>query len=228
MMKFLLIKIIIVFLFSFFSYKNAFGEKYIEVIKLYDLYSQNILDLDQLNSSLEKMDLLNENIKNLISLRKENIITEDDFINGIKKIINSINLNEEVAKESQSNLNELNTKKYEFQTEITIIHGFIISDFKYGEIWNHMFVLEDEKITEITFKDSKNIELIKLTKPRFRMLKDNKFSIRSSAIYLPEPYVGIRYDFKGEFIDNKIVGEIKITYTESDEAGLVLLGAKTK
>ena len=59
------------------------------------------------------------------------------------------------------------------------------------------------------------------------MLKDNKFSIRSSAIYLPEPSVGIRYDFKGQFFDDKIVGEVEITYTESDESGLVLLRAKT-
>ena len=90
-----------------------------------------------------------------------------------------------------------------------------------------MFILDDEKITEITFKDSKNIDFIKLTKPRFKFLKNNNFSIRSSAIYLPEPSVGIRYDFKGKIVDGKVIGEVEITYTESDEAGTVLLKAKT-
>lgn len=210
----------------FFS-NVSFAEKYLEVKKLYELYSEKILNLDQLNSGLEKMNVNNINMKNLISLREEGIISENDFIDGIKKIISNIELDETAEEDNKSNVAVFNTKKYEFQTEISIIHSFIISDFKYGEIWNHMFVLDGEKITEISFKDSKHIDLIKLTKPKFRNLKNNKFVIRSSAIYLPEPSVGIRYDFKGEFINDKIVGEVEITYTESDEAGLVLLRAKT-
>ncbi len=210
----------------FFS-NVSFAEKYLEVKKLYELYSEKILNLDQLNSGLEKMNVNNINMKNLISLREEGIISENDFIDGIKKIISNIELDKTAEEDNKSNVAVFNTKKYEFQTEISIIHSFIISDFKYGEIWNHMFVLDGEKITEISFKDSKHIDLIKLTKPKFRNLKNNKFVIRSSAIYLPEPSVGIRYDFKGEFINDKIVGEVEITYTESDEAGLVLLRAKT-
>ena len=37
------------------------------------------MDIDQLNSGLEKMNLNNENIKNLISLKKNDIIAENDF-----------------------------------------------------------------------------------------------------------------------------------------------------
>ena len=210
-----------------FSSNISFAEKYLEVKKLYELYSEKILNLDQLNSGLEKMNVNNINMKNLISLREEGIISENDFINGIKKIISNIELEKTAEEDNKSNVAASNTKKYEFQTEISIIHSFIISDFKYGEIWNHMIALDGEKIIEISFKDSKNNDLIKLTKPKFKNLKNNKFAIRSSAIYLPEPSVGIRYDFKGEFVNNKIVGEVEITYTESDEAGLVLLRAKT-
>ena len=65
----------------------ALAEKHLEVNKLYELYSQDILTIDQLNSGLEKMDLNNENMKNLISLRKDGVITENDFIDGVKKII---------------------------------------------------------------------------------------------------------------------------------------------
>ena len=210
----------------FFS-NVSFAEKYLEVKKLYELYSEKILNLDQLNSGLEKMNVNNINMKNLISLREEGIISENDFINGIKKIISNIELEKTAEEDNKSNVAASNTKKYEFQTEISIIHSFIISDFKYGEIWNHMIALDGEKIIEISFKDSKNNDLIKLRRPKFKNLKNNKFAIRSSAIYLPEPSVGIRYDFEGEFVNNKIVGEVEITYTENDEAGVVLLRAKT-
>lgn len=219
---------IVIFIVVILNYKISYAETYKEVKKLYELYSEQILNLDQLYSGLDKMNLNNTNMKNLISLRKDGIITDKDFIDGIKKIISNVNLVENITQDSQNNLIESNIKKYIFQTEITVIHSYIISDFEYGEIWNHMFVLDDDKITEISFKDSKNNDFIKLTKPRFKSLKNNRFSIRSSAIYLPEPSVGIRYDFKGKFINDKIVGEAEITYTESDEAGVVLLRAKTK
>tara|TARA_B100000963_G_C22436319_1_gene584464 strand:+ start:25 stop:708 length:684 start_codon:yes stop_codon:yes gene_type:complete len=224
----IIIKNLILVFMLFFSNNNiAYGEKYLEVIKLYDLYSEEILDIDQLYSGLEKMNISNENIKNLISLRKSGILSEDDFVNGIKKILAEVSSLENKLKENENDISKQNIIKYEFQTEITIIHSYIISDFKYGEIWNHMIALDGEKIIEISFKDSKNNDFIKLRRPKFKNLKNNKFAIRSSAIYLPEPSVGIRYDFKGEFVNNKIVGEVEITYTESDEAGVVLLRAKT-
>ena len=146
----------------------------------------------------------------------------------MKKVITNIdNVNNKIE-QNISHTHESDIKKYEFQTEITIIHNFINSDFSYGEIWNHMFVIVDNKITEISFKNSENIDLIKLNKPRIRYLKDNKFTIKSNAIYLAEPSVGIRYDFKGEFKKEKIVGEVIITYTESDSSGTVLLRANTR
>ena len=89
-MKIVFKNLILIFIFFFSNYNIAYGEKYLEVIKLYDLYSQEILDIDQLNSGLEKMNLNNENIKNLISLRKNDIIEENDFIDGIKKFIEHI------------------------------------------------------------------------------------------------------------------------------------------
>ena len=219
---------ILIFIFVLFSHNATFAEKYLEVKKLYDLYSQEILDIDQLNSGLEKMNLNNENIKNLISLRKDDIITEDDFIDGIKKVIVDISGSENKLKENEKDINKIDSNIYEFQAEITNIHAYVISEFKYGEIWNHMFELVDDKITQISFKDSQNIDLLKFSKPKIKLLKDNKFSIRSSVIYLPEPSVGIRYDFKGKFKDSGIDGEVIITYTGSDAVGTVLLKAKTK
>ncbi|OUW96883.1 MAG: hypothetical protein CBD97_00465 [Pelagibacteraceae bacterium TMED237] len=218
----------LIFIFILFSSKSIFAEKYLEVNKLYDLYSKEILDIDQLNSGLEKMNLNNDNIKNLISLRKENIISEDDFINAIKKVIAELSDTKNKLNENENSINEIESNIYEFQAHITNIHSAVISNFKYGETWYHMFEIIDNNISKISFKNSKNIDLLKFSKPKIKLLKDNNFSIRSNVIYLPEPSVSVRYDFKGKFIDSNVEGEVIITYTGHEEAGLVLLKAKTK
>ena len=226
-MKIFVKNLILVFIFFLSNQNIAYGEKYLEVLKLYDLYSQEILDIDQLNSSLEKMNLNSENIKNLISLRKSDIVSEDDFINGIKKILEEVSSLENELKENEKDNIEVDTTKYEFQVGITNIHAAVVSDFNYGDIWNHKFEIIDNEISKISFKNSKNIDLLKFSKPKIKFLKDNNFSIRSSVIYLPEPSVSVRYDFKGKFIDSNVEGEVIITYTGHEEAGLVLLKAKT-
>ena len=132
-MKIIFKNLILIFIFFISNYNIAYGEKYLEVIKLYDLYSQEILDIDQLNSGLEKMNLNSENIKNLISLRKSDIISEDDFINGIKKILEEVSSLENELKENESDISKQDIVNHEFQVEITKIHAYVISDFNYGE-----------------------------------------------------------------------------------------------
>ena len=219
---------IIFFVIIFFSYNTAFAEKELEVKKLYDLYAQDILDINQLNSALEKIDLNNENIKNLISLRKNGIILESDFFDGIKKVITNMPVSENKPKEDRIDIVKENSNIYKFQTEIISLHHYIVSDFKYGEIWNNMFSIVDNNISEIFLRDSKNIDLMKFSKPKIKLIKDNKFSIRSSVRYLTDPSLSLRYDFKGKFQDQSIIGEIEITYMGSEAPGVVLLKAKTK
>tara|TARA_B100000900_G_scaffold350800_1_gene317533 strand:- start:128 stop:817 length:690 start_codon:yes stop_codon:yes gene_type:complete len=228
-MKICVKNLILVFIFFFSNQDIAYGDKYLEVIKLYDLYSQEILDIDQLNSGLEKMKLNNENVKNLISLRKNDIISENDFINGIKKILSEVsNLDDELKENDNENeIDKRDIISHEFQVEITKIHAYVISEFNYGEVWNHTLELADGKITKISFKNAQNIDLLGFSKPKIKFLKDNKFSIRSNVTYLPEPSSPIRYDFKGRFEENEIVGEVIITYTGNDAAGTILLAAET-
>ena len=221
------LKLVFIFICIFLNSNLARAEKYLEVNKLYDLYAQDILTIDQLNSGLEKMNLNNQNMNSLIALRKDGVISENDFIDGVKKVIADLPILENKIK-NNNNVIIAESNRYEFQTEITSIHRYVVGDFKYGEIWEHMFVLDNDKITEMTFKNSQNIDLISFSKPRLKLLKDNRFSIRSSATYLTDPSIGIRFDFKGQFQNNKIIGETEITYTGSDAPGTVLLKAKTK
>ena len=203
------------------------AEKHLEVKKLYDLFAQDILTLDQLNSGLEKINLNNENINSLISLRKDEVISENDFIDGVKKVIEGLSSQKSQIKESNNIIVE-DSNTYEFNTEINMIHRYVVGDFKYGEIWKYKFTLVDNKITDISMKDSKDIDLVKFSKPRFKLLKENKFSIRSHIIVIDSPADSVRFDFKGQFQDTKIIGETAITYTGSDAPGTVIVKAKAK
>ena len=221
------LKLVFIFICIFLNSNLALAEKYLEVNKLYDLYAQDILTIDQLNSGLEKMNLNNQNMNSLIALRKDGVISENDFIDGVKKVIADLSNQESKVKENENVVLE-ESNKYEFQTEIIMIHQYVVGDFKYGEIWNYNLELVDNKIIEISLKDIKNTDLVKFSKPKFKLLKDNKFSIRSHIIVIDDPSAAVRFDFKGEFQDNKIIGKTEITYTGSEAAGTVLVKAKTK
>ncbi len=212
----------------FLLINNAlFAEKHLEVKKLYDLYSKDILTIDQLNSGLDKMNLNNQNINSLISLRKDGIISENNFIEGVKKVIEDLSVQESEIKEND-NIILADSNTYEFNTEINMIHRYVVGDFKYGEIWKYKFTLVENKITEISLKDLKDIDLVKFSKPKFKLLKENKFSIRSHIVIIDSPADSVRFDFRGQFQDNKIVGKTEITYTGSAAPGTVIIKAKTK
>ena len=166
-MKIFSLKSLFSIIFILLINKALLAEKYLEVKKLYDLYSQDILTLDQLNSGLDKMSLNNENINSLISLRKDSVISENDFIDGVKKVIEDLSGQESKAEESD-NIIVADPNTYEFNTEINMIHRYVVGDFEYGEIWKYKFTLVDNKITDISMKDSKDIDLVKFSKPKFK------------------------------------------------------------
>ena len=59
-MKKFSLKSFFLFIFLLLINNALLAEKHLEVQKLYDLYSQDILTIDQLNSGLEKMNLNNK------------------------------------------------------------------------------------------------------------------------------------------------------------------------
>jgi len=220
-------KLLLFFVFFLLVNNALLADKHLEVKKLYDLYSNDILTIDQLNSGLDKMNLNNQNINSLISLRKDGVISENDFIEGVKRVIEDLS-GQESEIEENDNIIVADSNTYEFDTEINMIHRYVVGDFEYGEIWKYKFTLVDNKITEISLKDSKDIDLVKFSKPKFKLLNENKFSIRSHIIVIDSPADSVRFDFKGQFKNNKIVGETEITYTGSDAPGTVIVKATTK
>ena len=226
-MKIFSLKSLFSIIFILLINKALLAEKHLEVKKLYDLYLNDILTIDQLNSGLDKINLNNQNINSLISLRKDGVISENDFIEGVKRVIEDLSGQESKTEESD-NIIVADSNTYEFNTEINMIHRYVVGDFKYGEIWKYKFTLVDNKITEISLKDLKDIDLVKFSKPKFKLLNENKFSIRSHIIVIDSPADSVRFDFKGQFKNSEIVGETEITYTGSDAPGTVIVKAKTK
>ena len=54
----------------------------------------------------------------------------------------------------------------------------------------------------MSLKDKENTDLVKFSKPRFKLLKENNFSIRSNIILIEDPSASVRFDFKGQFQNN--------------------------
>ena len=99
-MKIFSLKSLFYIIFILLINNALFAEKHLEVKKLYDLYSNDILTIDQLNSGLDKMNLNNQNINSLISLRKDGVISENDFIEGVKRVIEDLSGQESEIEEN--------------------------------------------------------------------------------------------------------------------------------
>ena len=224
-----LIYVIIVF-FIFINFSKVFANDYTEVKKLYDLYSKDILDITQLNSAFDKIGVDKENMVNLFSLKKEDIISEEDFINGINKIITNKNTEDNDKYEnitSQETSSLIFNQEYSFQTKITNLSQYVVGDFNYGDIFDHKVVFDDKKITEIYLKQN-DIELVKFTKPKLKILNDDKFIIKSNIIDPTEPSAPLKYVFKGSVQENKIKGTLDISYFGNDlPSGTILIKAET-
>ncbi len=227
-------KNILLFLFTFSCFLKTFctfAADYPEVKKLYDLYSEDILEIAQLDSAFKNIGIDDENLKNLFVLRKEAILSENDFINGVKKILDKNNdtINNTSKNDSGEGINnKIFNKDYTFQTVITDLSQYVVGDFNYGDIFDHKVVFENKKITEIYLKQN-DIELVKFTKPKLKILNDNKFIIKSNIIDPTEPSAPLKYVFKGSIEENKIKGKLDISYFGNDlPSGTILIKAKIK
>ena len=223
------ISLIILFL-CFFYLSKGFANGSMEVKKLYDLYSKNILDIAQLNSAFDKIGVDKENMAKLFSLKKEEIISEEDFINGINKIIENknttINDNDKNIS-SQKTSDQIFNKEYSFQTKIINLSQYVVGDFSYGELLDNKIVFSNNKISSIYIKQNGK-ELVKFSKPKLKILNDNKFTIKSNIIDPTDPAAPLRYILKGIIENNKIKGTLDISYFGNDlPLGTVLIKAET-
>ena len=223
------ISLIIVFL-CFFYLSKGFANDSIEVKKLYDLYSKDILDITQLNSAFDKIGVDKENMGNLFTLKKEKILSEEDFINSINKIIENkntefIDINENITSQETSGL--IFNKEYSFQTKITNLSHYVVGDFNYGELLDNKIVFSNKKISSIYIKQ-KGKELVKFSKPKLKILNGNKFTIKSNIIDPTDPAAPLKYILKGIIENNKIRGTLDISYFGNDlPSGTILIKAET-
>ena len=75
---FVKIKLII---FIIFVCSPLLSKEKIEILKIYNLFSKKILNEQQLETSLSKLNLNTQEIKDLFYLREQGILSEEDFEN---------------------------------------------------------------------------------------------------------------------------------------------------
>ena len=221
---------LIIISFCFFNFSKGFANDSSEVLKLYDLYLKDILDITQLNSAFDKIGVDKENMGNLFSLKKEEIISEEGFINGINKIIEKKNTefndkHENITSQETSGL--IFNKEYSFKTKITNLSQYVVGDFNYGELLDNKIVFSNKKISSIYIKQNGK-ELVKFSKPKLKILNGNKFNIKSNIIDPTDPGAPLKYIFKGIIENNKIRGTLDISYFGNDlPSGTILIKAET-
>ena len=228
---FIKIKLII---FIIFVFSPTLAKENIEILKIYNLYSKKILNEQQLETSLSKLNLNTQEIKDLFYLREQGILSEEDFEKSLivitvdnedqstsEKVENS-NANNNIDKKNENLLDG----EYLFQTKITKLSQYVTS-VKLNDITDNLFIFKDNKLVLIDAKQNNN-PIFKFNKPRLKIINETRFSIKSNIIDLSEPSSPISYKFLGSIENNRIIGKIEIAYTGNQlPPGTIMVEAET-
>lgn len=228
---FIKIKLII---FIIFVFSPTLAKENIEILKIYNLYSKKILNEQQLETSLSKLNLNTQEIKDLFYLREQGILSEDDFEKSLSVITVDNDDQSTSEKVENSNANNNIDKKnenlldgeYLFQTKITKLSQYV-TGVKLDDIIDNIFIFKDDKLTMIDAKQNNN-PIFKFIKPRLKIINESRFSIKSNVIDLSEPSSPISYKFLGSIENNRIIGKIEIAYTGNQlPPGTIMVEAET-
>jgi len=228
---FIKIKLII---FIIFVFSPTLAKENIEILKIYNLYSKKILNEQQLETSLSKLNLNTQEIKDLFYLREQGILSEDDFEKSLSVITVDNDDQSTSEKVENSNANNNTDKKnenlldgeYLFQTKITKLSQYVTS-VKLNDITDNLFIFKDNKLVLIDAIQNNN-PIFKFTKPRLKIINETRFSIKSNVIDLSEPSSPISYKFLGSIENNRIIGKIEIAYTGNQlPPGTIMVEAET-
>lgn len=228
---FIKIKLII---FIIFVFSPTLAKENIEILKIYNLYSKKILNEQQLETSLSKLNLNTQEIKDLFYLREQGILSEDDFEKSLSVItvdnydqstsekVENSNANNNIDKKNENLLDG----EYLFQTKITKLSQYV-TGVKLDDIIDNIFIFKDDKLTMIDAKQNNN-PIFKFNKPRLKIINESRFSIKSNVIDLSEPSAPISYKFLGSIENNRIIGKIEIRYTGNQlPPGTIMVEAET-
>lgn len=191
----------------------------------------NDVTIEQFNKTIDEFEISSDIFKISKDLFLNNTIELDDYLVVIENSLVSGSSSNSINKESETNnLNEIGNNKFDgeffFQVEVSKLSGYV-TDLKYGDLFDHKIIFENNKIKEIDLFENDESTL-KFTKPKLTILDNGKFYIKSNIIDPKDPSAPLKYRFDGQIDKNLISGKIQIIYNGNEMPGMVLLELETK
>ena len=191
----------------------------------------NDVTIEQFNKTIDEFEITSNIFKISKDLFLNNAIELDDYLVVIENSLVSESSSNSINKESETNnLNEIGNNKFDgeffFQVEVSKLSGYV-TDLKYGDLFDHKIIFENNKIKKIDLFENDESTL-KFTKPKLTILDNGKFYIKSNIIDPKDPSAPLKYRFDGQIDKNLISGKIQIIYNGSEMPGMVLLELETK
>jgi hypothetical protein len=191
----------------------------------------NEITIKQFNEIIDEFEISSDIFKISKDLFLNNTIKIEDYLIVIENSLTSISSSNSRNKESETNnLNEITNDKFDgeffFQVEVSKLSGYV-TDLKYGDLFDHKIIFENNKIKEIDIFENDESAL-KFTKPKLTILESGKFYIKSNIIDPKDPTSPLTYRFDGQIDKNLISGKIQIIYNGNEMPGMVLLELETR
>ena len=218
---------ILIFLNTSLFSKDLSFEEFNELKKA---LKNNGMTIEQFNETIDEFEISSDIFQISKDLFLDNAIELDDYLVVIENSLVPGSSSNSNNKENQTvNLNENSNNIFDgeflFQIEVTKLSGYV-TDLKYGDLFDHKIIFENNKIKEIDFFENDESTL-KFTKPKLTILDNGKFYIKSNVIDPKDPSP-LKYRFDGQIDKNLISGKIQIIYNGSEMPGMVLLELETR
>jgi len=219
---------ILIFLNTSLFSKDLSFEEFNELKKA---LKNNDVTIEQFNETIDEFEISSDIFQISKDLFLNNVIELDDYLVVIENSLVSGSSSNSINKESETNnLNEISNNKFDgeffFQVEVSKLSGYV-TDLKYGDLFDHKIIFENNKIKEIGLFENDESAL-KFTKPKLTILDDGKFNIKSNVIDPKDPSSPLKYRLDGQIDKNLISGKIQIIYNGSEMPGMVLLELETR
>ena len=219
---------ILIFLNTSLFSKDLSFEEFNELKKA---LKNNDVTIEQFNETIDEFEISSDIFKISKDLFLNNAIELDDYLVVIENsLVSRSSSNSRIKKSESNNLNEISNNKFDgeffFQVEVSKLSGYV-TDLKYGDLFDHKIIFENNKIKGIDFFENDESAL-KFTKPKLTILDNGKFNIKSNVIDPKDPAAPLKYKFDGKIDKNLISGKIQIIYNGSEMPGMVLLELETR
>jgi len=227
------IKAFIIFFILIFLNTSLFSKdlSFEEFNELKKALKNNDVTIEQFNKTIDEFEISSDIFQISKDLFLNNAIELDDYLVVIENsLVSGSSFNSKNKESETNNLNEISNNKFDgeffFKVEVSKLSGHV-TDLKYGDLFDHKIIFENNKIKEIDILENDESAL-KFTKPKLTILDNGKFYIKSNIMDPKDPASPLKYRFDGQIDKNLISGKIQIIYNGYEMPGMILLELETR